>query len=146
MMTNFVLKYLDRRGSKVLKRIDTSHLQEEIKFYLASTTFTTSGIINARRLINEQLKSNLFFNYHNNLQSQSCPNQQQDSGYYRVALGLAFSQMPLILPIIYPYLSKSLLQAIFYSMNIVVIRTLKTLRRLLAFYKNIHERLWFVWF
>ena len=58
----------------------------------------------------------------------------------------AYSQMLLSSPMLYSYLSKPLLRAIYYGVEIVVTWESKTWHLLLVIYANILGRLLFIWF
>lgn len=91
IIANFVLKFPTEESSKTKKKIIfTSCLQEKIESHLTSTTSTASGITNARDLIRKCLKSHLFSNHRQGLESQLCPNQRQDSGSYSAVITFNF--------------------------------------------------------
>lgn len=68
-------------------------MQEGIKSYLASTAFTAftaSENTNSHCLIREHLKSHLFFNHRQDLETQLCPNPRQVSRSYPATIESSF--------------------------------------------------------
>lgn len=112
----------------------------------ASTNSTASNTTNARRLIKKRLESHLSSNHRQSVESQPCLNQKQGSGSHPAAtVSNSFTNASDI-PDSTRHLLKPLLRAIFYGVDIVVVRELKTRRLLPAIYTNILGRLGFVWF
>ena len=79
---NFAFEFPGRGGSKAQKKIYTSRLWEGLESHSASTASIASGITNHRCLIREHLESHPPSNYHQDLGTQLCANQQQDSGFH----------------------------------------------------------------
>ena len=82
---NFALEFPGREGSKAQKKNSTSRLRERLESHSASTASIACGTTNYRCLIREHLESHPLSNHRQDLETQLCTNQRQDSRSHLVA-------------------------------------------------------------
>ena len=79
---NFALEFSGRRDLKAPKKIYISHIKKRLESHLAFSASTASVITNYHYPIRERFESHLPSNYHQDLGTRLCTNQQQVFGFH----------------------------------------------------------------